>query len=196
MRYGPAGIALALALAACSLNVDYTGTLYKCGLNGACADGYVCLAQRCVPSEPGPAECAVAMTAGADHTCAVRSDGTAWCWGRDDYGQLGDGALVDRTTPVRVAGLTHVKAIAGGNNHSCAIDSDGKVWCWGRNEQGQLGNAGSSDSAKPAYRLTLSEVRNGSATPKVTGCRWSAGSGAFRIQGPCGGVVQAYQPSL
>lgn len=150
-------VCFAFMIAACSLKADYTGTLYECGPGGACPDGHVCIDQRCVPTEPEPAACAVAMAAGADHTCAIRTDGTAWCWGRNDFRQLGDGPakLEDHTSPVQVAApmsgpaLPRFTAITGGTDHSCALGADGTVWCWGHNVAGQLGNNTMNDSGAP-----------------------------------------------
>ena len=77
---------------------------------------------------------------------AVGSDGNAYTWGSNQYGQLGDGTTADRTTPVMVrkpAGVptdfTYVQVAAGGY-HSLAIGSDGYVYAWGLNWSGQLGN--------------------------------------------------------
>jgi alpha-tubulin suppressor-like RCC1 family protein len=129
MRYGL--ICLALATSACSLKADYSGTLYQCDPNGECPDQFACIENRCVPTDPPASECTNAVTAGREHACAIRSDGTAWCWGRNDYGQLGDGTNTDRTAPVMVSGtkLPKFTAIASGNNHSCAVGADGTVWC-------------------------------------------------------------------
>ena len=66
--------------------------------------------------------------------------GTARAWGRNTFGQLGDGTTVVRTTPVPVSGLANVTALAGGDSHSLALLSDGTVMAWGFNGQGQLGD--------------------------------------------------------
>ena len=86
----------------------------------------------------------VAVAAGGFHTCAVVKDGagnrTAWCWGDDGEGQLGDGKPGDRTAiaqPVTNLGST-VSALALGEFHSCALLDDGTVKCWGANPFGQL----------------------------------------------------------
>ncbi|MBY9078904.1 RCC1 domain-containing protein, partial [Paenibacillus sp. CGMCC 1.18879] len=82
-----------------------------------------------------------AIAAGSSHSLALKSDGSVWAWGYGISGQLGDGSLTVRTTPVAVSGLTsEVTAIAGGNNHSLALKSDGSVWAWGYNGSGQLGD--------------------------------------------------------
>ena len=77
---------------------------------------------------------------------AVGSDGNAYAWGTNDYGQLGDGTITQRTTPVMVrkpadtpADFTYVQVSAGWQ-HSLAVGSDGYVYAWGCNWHGQLGN--------------------------------------------------------
>jgi alpha-tubulin suppressor-like RCC1 family protein len=57
----------------------------------------------------------IAVSAGNEHSLALKSDGTVWAWGRDNFGQLGDDLLVfDKSTPVQVSGLTNVIAISAG----------------------------------------------------------------------------------
>ncbi len=73
------------------------------------------------------------------HTIALKSDGTVWAWGFNEYGQLGDGTTIRSTTPVQVIGLTDVNAIAGGYWYTIALKDDGTVWAWGENRLGQLG---------------------------------------------------------
>jgi len=144
--------AVLCALSACSLDVDYSGTLFACDADGACPAGFACQNQRCVPTEPQAAECALAVGAGDNHTCAIRSDGTAWCWGSNAFGQLGDGTTDDRITPVEVvpssgAKLPRFTAIVGGDTHTCALGIDHTVWCWGHNDSGQLGNGGNGSTS-------------------------------------------------
>lgn len=82
----------------------------------------------------------IAIASGTWHSLALKSDGTVWTWGRNNYGQVGDGTFSNRKTPVQVKDLTDVVAIAGGYLHSLALRSDGTVWAWGSNWSGQLGN--------------------------------------------------------
>lgn len=93
-----------------------------------------------------------AISAGSTHTCAI-SDGTAYCWGYNNYGQLGDNTVTQRTTPVAVstAGVLDgrsVTSISAGASVSCVVgDSLGS--CWGLGTSGQLGNSASSTSRVP-----------------------------------------------
>ncbi len=71
------------------------------------------------------------LSAGAHHTCVVQNDGSVWCWGRNQYGELGVAAMNDSPVPVRAA-FSDAIAVAGGMQTTCGIKSDGTVWCWGR----------------------------------------------------------------
>jgi len=63
----------------------------------------------------------VAIAAGGGHSLALRADNTLWAWGVNGFGQLGDGTMTDRLTPVQVSGLTDAVAIAAGYWHSLAL---------------------------------------------------------------------------
>ena len=87
-----------------------------------------------------------AVSAGTDHSCAIPDDGSLWCWGHNQYGQIGDGSTDPRPspTPVNLGEDRTAKAVSTGNGHSCAILDDGSLKCWGYNQHGQIGD-GSAD---------------------------------------------------
>jgi hypothetical protein len=102
--------------------------------------------------------------AGSYHTCARRSDGSAWCWGDAHFAQLGDGTTGDSTTHLRLKAVrvvrstgpfTNVRKVAGGIGHTCALRTDATVWCWGYNANGQLGRGTHDDDPHPYPRKVV-----------------------------------------
>jgi alpha-tubulin suppressor-like RCC1 family protein/HEAT repeat protein len=79
-------------------------------------------------------------------TCALRADGTVWCWGSGGDGQMGNGSASSSALPVQVKSpdgkgfFTDAVAVAAGHTHCIALRKDGTVWVWGLNDRGQLGN--------------------------------------------------------
>ncbi|MEZ4708285.1 MAG: carboxypeptidase regulatory-like domain-containing protein [Caldilineaceae bacterium] len=73
----------------------------------------------------------VKISSGYEHTCSIISGGAVQCWGRNQYGQLGDGTTENKLSPVNVANLFNATDIAAGQFHTCAVTSNGSVKCWG-----------------------------------------------------------------
>ena len=91
-----------------------------------------------------------AISAGDYHTVALKSDGALWAWGHNQYGQLGDGTLTHRHTPVREStGASNWSAIATGKDHTIALKSDGTLWAWGYNSFSQVGDGNTVDISTP-----------------------------------------------
>jgi alpha-tubulin suppressor-like RCC1 family protein/Tol biopolymer transport system component len=99
-----------------------------------------------------------AIAAGTSHSLALKSDGTAWAWGDNLSGQLGNGTNNITSTPVQVSGLTGVAAIDGGGYFSLGLTSNGSVWAWGANSDGQLGNGSFNNSNVPVQVSNLTGV--------------------------------------
>ena len=99
-----------------------------------------------------------AISAGGNHSLALKSDGTVWAWGYNGYGQLGIGTTTESHVPVQVTSITGVIAIAAGGNHSLALRGDGTVWAWGYNADGQLGNGTTTISLSPVLISSLSDI--------------------------------------
>ncbi|MBA2663172.1 MAG: hypothetical protein H0U74_12845 [Bradymonadaceae bacterium] len=102
-------------------------------------------------------EDATSLSAGAFHTCAVRSDGSVWCWGRNQNHQFGQLATANTHVPVRIAVEGVFKSVAAGTHHTCALNTGGEVYCWGGNWFGQTG-APSSKYSPPQLVPALSGV--------------------------------------
>jgi alpha-tubulin suppressor-like RCC1 family protein len=98
------------------------------------------------------------------HSCVADAGGALWCWGENDYGQLGNNSTTSFALPVRVVGaggtglLQDVIAVDAGFQKTCALKNDETVWCWGRNYNGELGDGTTTD------RMTPVQVRGYGAT--------------------------------
>jgi len=129
----------------------------------------------------------VAIAAGYAHTVALKSDGTLWVWGRNDFGQLGDGTNTQRNTPVQVSGGGNTwVAIAAGWYHTVALKSDGSLWAWGYNANGQLGDGTNTDSntpvqvfAKNTQWVAIAAGGNHTVALKSGGSLWAWGRNDF-----------------
>lgn len=99
---------------------------------------------------------ATLLAVGGGHVCALEKDGTVWCWGANDKGQLGTGSTdtSPSPTPTKIPTLSNVVDIVSGANHVCALEKNGSVWCWGLNDRGQLG-AGTANSLSPVQVTAL-----------------------------------------
>jgi len=92
------------------------------------------------------------ISAGAAHTCAIAADDTAYCWGVNLFGALGNNSTADSSVPVPVGGALAgkpIKQISAGFRYTCAIAADDTAYCWGFGGSGRLGNNSTADSSVP-----------------------------------------------
>jgi alpha-tubulin suppressor-like RCC1 family protein len=82
-----------------------------------------------------------AVSAGSDHTCGVTTDNRGYCWGNNDWRQLGTGTVYSGT-PVLVSNTLSFAKISAGSAFSCGITTGGATYCWGANSIGQIGDGG------------------------------------------------------
>jgi hypothetical protein len=79
-------------------------------------------------------------SSGGRHSCGLDTGGNAYCWGANEYGQLGDGSRHDRPTPVTLADDLRFQLLATGADHGCGLATDGLLYCWGRSVAGEVGS--------------------------------------------------------
>jgi alpha-tubulin suppressor-like RCC1 family protein len=92
----------------------------------------------------------IQVSAGYLHSLAVRANGTAWAWGYNFYGRLGDDTTTARSSPVSViGGFTNWTHISAGSGHSLGLRADGTLWAWGYNGSGRLGDGTTTSRRSP-----------------------------------------------
>jgi len=84
------------------------------------------------------------VSAGGYHTCGVTTGNVAYCWGSNEFGQLGDGSTDGltalRSRPSMVAGGLRFRQVSAGSSHTCGVTTEKRVYCWGFNFDGELGD--------------------------------------------------------
>ena len=150
-----------------------------------------------VPAQLTAFTTVLAVSRGYDHSVILKNDGTAWAFGSNWSGQLGDGTTVDKTTSVTaVKGLANAVKISAGTDFTLALKSDGTVWAWGVNGNYQLGYVSAPVTAPqiPYSSLpsmisglsTVTQISAGSAHAlalKSDGTVWAWGSGSLPAVG-------------
>ncbi len=145
----PVGVTGGLKFVALAVGYQHTcgfvagGAAYCWGSNLAGELGNGTTSQNPNPA-PVPVSGGVSFTslaAGDAHTCGLASDSTAYCWGGNDFGPLGDSTTTSRSVPGPVAGGHKFVAIAAGGSHTCALTGTGDAYCWGNNSSGELGDS-------------------------------------------------------
>ena len=117
-----------------------------------------------------------AITASTSHTCALTNAGGVWCWGGNQYLQLGSGAALSSSVPVRVSGLASgVRAIAAGGSVTCALTAQAAVKCWGLG--GRLGDGTATDSGVPVQVSGLASGVRAIAAASFHTCALTVGGG-------------------
>ena len=143
----PVGVGGGLRFAAISAGASHAcgltgaGEVYCWGYRGAGRLGDGTIAERHTPapvSSPGDVRFTT-LALGGEHTCALAEDSTAYCWGRGDVGELGDGRLETSPSPVHVAGTAKLVSLTAGEGHTCGLGVNGNGYCWGTDSLGQLG---------------------------------------------------------
>ena len=179
--------------------VSSAGAVYCWGLNSSGQLGNGTLTQSPVPvavttsGTPLSGAIVTQVSTGNGSACAVGSTGTAYCWGLNSSGQLGNGtlttpqetatAVTTSGTPLSGMSLTQVSASAGGDQ-TCAVSNAAAAYCWGLGASGQLGNGTTSTTQDTAVAVTTSGVLSGVPVTQVTsgrdqGCALSSAGAAY-----------------
>lgn len=141
---------------ACGITED--GRMWCWGANSSGQLGDGTTSDRSVPTRVGATRDWVSVAIGSakkyessthGHSCAVAAEGTLWCWGENDVGQLGTGASGGRKQPTRVGTDSDWVAVSADRHASCATKSDGSLWCWGQNKFGRLGDGTQTERSTP-----------------------------------------------
>ncbi len=125
-------------------------------------------------SQPASINTTTAVIAGWEHSCALHRGGIISCWGRNNFGQLGNGQsgeFADSSVPSEVANITDATAVTTGSEHSCALHESGTVSCWGKNYSGQLGNGQNGENADSPVPSEVANITD--ATAVTTGWFYS-----------------------
>lgn len=121
------------------------------------------------------------VSCGAQHTAAIRANGQAWCWGRNQNGQLGNSTITGTSSPVSVAGgITDWVQISAGN-HTVGVRANGQAFAWGLNGDGQLGRLNTTNYSSPVFVantfdwLQIAAGRYHTVGIRANGQAWSFG---------------------
>ena len=135
------------------------GTIYTWGLNGNGQLGNNSTTQATAPVlVDGGVLLGSAIGAGDTHTLAVKTDGTVWAWGSNNFGQLGDASTTQRLTPVQMSGVSNAAAVDGGTGFSILRLSDNTLKATGYNGQGQLGDGTTTPRTAPVAVSVLTSI--------------------------------------
>jgi len=182
--------------------VKSDGTLWSWGYNsdGQLGDGTT-INQSSPVQEATHATDWVQVSAGGHHTTAIKNNGTLWSWGKNYYGQLGDGTTINQSSPVQEA--THAAdwvQVSAGGNYTAAIKNNGTLWSWGNNSYGELGDGTTTRQNSPVQEATHGtdwvQVSTGyfhTAAVKSNGTLWSWGYNSY---GQLGDGTITHQSSL
>lgn len=130
---------------------------------------------------------------------AIKTDGTLWSWGGNNYGELGDGTITQRNSPVQIGALTNWMTVACGSYACIAIKTDGTLWTWGLGGNGQLGTGNTTSRSSPVQVGALTTWAYGSSSVqffmgavKTDGTLWTWG---YNNQGQLGLSNNTYYSS-
>jgi alpha-tubulin suppressor-like RCC1 family protein len=133
----------------CGLTTTGIAYCWGYGSSGQLGDGTT-TDHRSIPAPLAGGVRFASLTGGYWHTCGLTTQGTAYCWGNNNWGQLGDSTRIARSTTGPVAGGFVFVNLRAGGRHSCGLSPAGAAYCWGWNGFGQLGDGTTTTRLTPA----------------------------------------------
>ncbi len=115
--------------------------------------------------------------------CALKNDGTIWCWGNNAAGELGDNTVTNHFIAAQVLNITTATKLEVATSSVCALLADQTIWCWGGNSVGQLGDTTLVNKKVPVLAVGLSGIttfmcgNNNCYALKSDGTVWAWGLG-------------------
>jgi len=174
-----------------SLGIRANGTAWAWGRNSTGYLGDDTLINRSSPvSVVGGFTDWLQVSAGGNHSLGLRANGTAWGWGGNNTGRLGDGTTINKSSPVSVVGnfTDWVQVSAGGEFHSLGLRANGTAWAWGYNGSGRLGDVTTIAKSSPVSVVggftdwvQLSAGRYQSLGIRANGTAWGWGGNSGRL---------------
>jgi alpha-tubulin suppressor-like RCC1 family protein len=193
----------------CGVTTDHA--VYCWGLNTHGQLGDETTSERLLPtrlSPTGPPHPRVlafdSVEAGGEHTCGITSSHEAYCWGRNDRGQLGIGGRTDRYVPTLVKGGYGFVQVSAGAFHTCGVSTNTETYCWGLNDHGQLGRGTEQPASLPTLVLGAHKFTQVSAgfihtcgvTPNAFGSATEAYCWGFTANGALGNDKTGYMTNV
>ena len=169
-----------------SFAIKTDGTLWSWGINTVGTLGLSDTINRSSPVQVGALTnwFKVSMGQGGAHCSAIKTDGTLWTWGYNNFGQLGHNNVLTYSSPKQVGALTNWTSVSSGQNFVGAVKTDGTLWTWGIGGNGQLGQGTAISKSSPVQvgALTAWATVSCGGSPfgmaiKTDGTLWSWGFG-------------------
>jgi len=176
-----------------------SGTKGQLGLGTAGATFY-----RSSPVQVGALTTWFHVSAGGYYSSgATTTDNKIYLWGRNNYGQLGDNSIIDRSSPVQVGSLTNWESFSGSSSTGAAIKTDGTLWAWGGNSVGEVGNNTTVNCSSPVQvgsdtnwqLISFGMAANFHLGIKTDGTLWSWGSASRGQLGQNSSTVNISSPT-
>ncbi|HOB70761.1 MAG TPA: hypothetical protein PKM18_03140, partial [bacterium] len=153
----------------CAIKTD--DTLYCWGLNvfGQLGLGDEMTGDALIPAKLNDDKW-ISVTAGGLHTCGINKDNNLYCWGKNSFGEVGDGTNENRFISTKI-GNDKWKSVSAGHSHSCGINIDGRIYCWGDNILAKIG-----DGTETVYgeELTILWNNNKNIPVKISNEFWAS----------------------